>query len=308
MWLDDLKELVATLRERIEKQGDVLRKNESATRYALVDPLLRALGWDLENPSEVVPEYSPGKGYADYGMMVGRTKPRLIVEAKSLGTPTRQGIDQAVGYCVSQGIEYFAVTNGEMWEIYEPFRPVPIDEKLITSFDLRGPEHETVLKMLWLWRGNFVVGKPSEPATHPPSDRDGPVGGVPPPPSPERWLALSGFHPPVRTPAPSKIRFPDGVVLEVTAWRDLQVTVVRWLQQTKKLGPSNCPLRSARGADLVSTRKARSDGSRFLRPLFVDGLYVEANRSALDHTRAARRILLACDVNAAEVHVLPRSD
>jgi len=163
MWLDELADLVTSLRERIEKQQDLLHRNESATRYALVDPVLRALGWDLENPSDVVPEYSPGEGRADYGMMAGRGKARLIIEAKSLGTPTRQGIDQAITYCIAQGIEYFAVTNGELWEIYEPHRAVPIDEKLVASFDLRGREHETVMQMLWLWRGNFVEGEPHIP-------------------------------------------------------------------------------------------------------------------------------------------------
>jgi len=304
MWLDDLADLVRTLRERIEKHGDRLRKNEAATRYALIDPLLRGLGWNLEDPSDVVPEYSPGKGYADYGMMVGRTKPRLIVEAKSLGHSTRQGINQGITYCISQGIEYFAVTNGEVWEVYEPHRAVPIDEKLITSFDLRGPEHETVLNMLWLWRGNFVIGEPAQPAERPTPE---PPAGLPPEKAQDgdQWVALSDFNPPTKTPPPSSMRFRDGTTLEVSRWHDLQVNVVKWLQETGRLGPSNCPVPSTRRGYLVNTQPVRSDGTPFLRPLPVGGLYVEANRSALDHTRAARRILLACDIEPADVHVLP---
>ena len=34
MWLDELKELVDELRQRIDKHGHVLDKSESTTRYA----------------------------------------------------------------------------------------------------------------------------------------------------------------------------------------------------------------------------------------------------------------------------------
>ena len=34
-----------------------LRQSEMQTRYALIDPLLRELGWDTENPALVRPEY-----------------------------------------------------------------------------------------------------------------------------------------------------------------------------------------------------------------------------------------------------------
>ena len=305
MWLDELADLVRKLRERIEEQGDILRKNESATRYALVDPLLRALGWDLENPSEVVPEYSPGKGYADYGMMVGRAKPRLIVEAKSLGTPVRQGVDQAVGYCVSQGIEYFAVTNGEMWEIYEPFRPVPIDEKLITSFDLRGPEHDTVLKMLWLWRGNFVTGKPVLPAEGPvPQPAVAPPKAQPGPPSGD-WVPFETFQPQLGTRPPGAIRFPDGGQRPITRWYELQVRVVEWLVQTGKLSRQSCPVMTDRGTHIVHTQPTRKTGTRFINPRQVGDLWIEVSYAAPDHARLAADILRARDVDPATVYVLP---
>ena len=71
MWLDDLTELVGTLEERIEQHKDVLGRNETATRYALIDPLPTALGWDLQDPGQVQTEYSTGDGRADYAMLAG---------------------------------------------------------------------------------------------------------------------------------------------------------------------------------------------------------------------------------------------
>ena len=309
MWLDDLNELVATLRRRIANHGDLLRKSEWATRYALIDPLLEALGWDTHDPSQVVPEDLGGEGRPDYTLLAGAagSTPVLLIEAKKLGTPLDSTLAQAITYCNARGVKHFAVTDGERWSIYETFKPVPNSDKLRTTFSLPMSDNELVMKLLWLWRGNFVAGKPSGPVEPPaPAEEDADGNGPPPQPDGE-WTPLTDFDPPVRTSAPSKIRFPGGAVLAVTRWHDLQVNVVRWLQETKKLGPSDCPVRSARGGELVSTRGVRSDGKRFLRPLPVGGLYVEANRSALDHTRAARRILRARDVDPATVYVLPRS-
>ena len=54
------------------------------TRAALIDPLLRELGWDTENPALVMPEYRLGRGYADYALLKDG-KPVMMVEAKKLG-------------------------------------------------------------------------------------------------------------------------------------------------------------------------------------------------------------------------------
>ena len=106
MPIADLLELVVKLKGRIESHGPALRQNEALTRYPLIDPLLRALGWDTEDPAVVIPEYTAGKGQkADYALlqMPSETttddshpaKAAVIVEAKSLDTP--------LGVCRSPG-------------------------------------------------------------------------------------------------------------------------------------------------------------------------------------------------------------
>ena len=57
MPLESLLTLVEKLRERIDDHAPLLRQNEALTRYTLIDPLLRELGWDTENPTLVIPEY-----------------------------------------------------------------------------------------------------------------------------------------------------------------------------------------------------------------------------------------------------------
>ena len=60
MPLDDLFTLIHELRERIDAHGAALRQNEALTRYALIDPLLRALGWNTADP----PSWSPSTARA----------------------------------------------------------------------------------------------------------------------------------------------------------------------------------------------------------------------------------------------------
>jgi hypothetical protein len=58
----ELLEAIKRVCERIKRYENQLRQNEMLTRYALVDPILRALGWDTEDPEQVVPEFQTEGG------------------------------------------------------------------------------------------------------------------------------------------------------------------------------------------------------------------------------------------------------
>ncbi len=153
MPLEDLLELVETLRKRIGEHGPLLSQNEIRTRYALIDPLLWGVGWDTEDPAQVVPEYALAPKSADYALLGSDGRPAMIVEAKKLDRPLRDGLSQSIAYCVEQGTPYFCVTDGRRWAIYETFRQVPVDKKLVTEFDvLKDSPAEVCLKALALWR------------------------------------------------------------------------------------------------------------------------------------------------------------
>ena len=68
---------------------------ETQTRYATIDPIIRALGWDTEDPKECYPEYdlSEGKTRPDYALFGDWSAediaesviaPVVIIEAKAL--------------------------------------------------------------------------------------------------------------------------------------------------------------------------------------------------------------------------------
>ena len=82
-----LKGAIGRARKRVEKQGDYISSMEIRTRYTLIDPILQALGWDLEDPSQVKIEHEttdlPNPYRVDYALFSGE-KPVVLVEAKPL--------------------------------------------------------------------------------------------------------------------------------------------------------------------------------------------------------------------------------
>lgn len=160
MLLEVLYKTIEELRGRAQEHEQILRQNETRTRYALVDPLLTALGWNLSDPAQTVPEFSlKNAKRADYGLLgVPGAPPAVFIEAKSLGTSLESGLSQSIGYCLEDGVQYFGVTDGARWEIYDTHRPVPLPHKKVLEFNLRDGTHSVVLKALWLWRDNHAAG------------------------------------------------------------------------------------------------------------------------------------------------------
>jgi predicted type IV restriction endonuclease len=62
MQLDNLHTFIQTIVELADRHAEALRKSERLTQYALIDPLLRGLGWDTRNPDEVIPSVLLGEG------------------------------------------------------------------------------------------------------------------------------------------------------------------------------------------------------------------------------------------------------
>jgi len=83
MGLDELIRELESVREKISKFRQDLEGSEALTRYALVDPVLRALGWDVFDPEKVRPEFPTEQGRPDYALL-WEGKPLIMVEVKSL--------------------------------------------------------------------------------------------------------------------------------------------------------------------------------------------------------------------------------
>ena len=291
MPLESLLTLVEKLRKRIDDYGPTLRQNEALTRYTLIDPLLRELGWDTENPDLVIPEYTDGGGSADYALFSG-DKPLMIVEAKKLDTSLRNEkvLTQGLAYCQKQGTRYLSVTDGRRWEIYETHKLASIDEKRIVEFDLKSQSAaEACLKALTLWEvrvSGHVATSPESPTPQPT------------PPSLDehehKWQPLSELNPQRGSRHPVRVRFPDGSDVEVKAWKWLLVEVARWLINNKHLTQSHRSIlcRPKGKTHLaVSTKSVHLSGKQFTEPIQIGSLYVETHGGCKYVSTACRTVI-----------------
>ena len=295
MLLESLLECVSKIRECIEAHGPSLRRSEAQTRYALIDPLLRELGWDTQDPALVVPEYQSGKVRADYALLGGGS-PAMMVEAKSLDTPLGDVVRQGIGYCLEEGTPHFAVTDGSHWEVYETHRPVPIDQKRVVSFDLQSQSTaEVCLQALALWRpavqsGHVAPGQAPvvgqlEEASEP----------VPPPTSvldEHEWQPFTEVTA-IKGKSPVEILFPDSHQTQIKNWAEALLESVRWLMDKGVLNANQCPIMGTSNPSahryMVHTQPVHSNGAPFTYPFEMNGLYIERNdnhKALVNKTRA----------------------
>jgi hypothetical protein len=167
----DLASVLTQARERvIRHRGAAI--GEQNTKATLIEPILRALGWDLEDLEEVRREYrrrSVDKP-VDYALHLLRT-PRLFVEAKGLdeNLDDPRWANQIMGYAVVAGVQWVLLTNGDEYRVYNAHAPVPIEEKLFRTVRLSddGARGEEVFALFakermrenWidaLWNAHFV--------------------------------------------------------------------------------------------------------------------------------------------------------
>ena len=305
MPLESLLQLVETLRERISAHRAVLSQSEALTRYSLIDPLLRELGWDTEDPSMVVPEYRvPNNQIADY-VLFNDGNPAIVVESKKLDESLQGGraLDQGILYCAHTGASYFLLTDGNRWELYESGRTNPQTAFILTD----DSPAQSCLKALALWRPSVqsgTVAEGSSPILTPVLEIDGSPAPIPIPvadttPSLARydkalnqqgWQRLSDVSWEKGHSKPAEIQFPDNSSVAITAWNSLMTESTRWLVNGNFLAGNRCPIQRGERY-LVSTGSTHSTGKPMTAARTVNSLYVETNYSARDCLRNAKIII-----------------
>ena len=191
MLLDPLATAIEGIQRRIREHRAFLSSNETRTRMALIDPILQSLGWDTSDPGSVAPEYDVMRGRADYALKDVNGNPVAIIEAKKLGESLDKHRLQMVTYATSTGIAYAGLTDGDWWELYKVFEPVPLDDKRILKVQLSTDGvHHSALNLLAMWNVNLQSETPTK-ATPPVLIVDPPIGPPPPPPPPgAKWLTI----------------------------------------------------------------------------------------------------------------------
>ena len=207
-------------------------------------------------------------------------EPVIMIEAKSLGSNLHDStLTQGLTYCVDTATPYFAVTDGMKLIIYDAFKRVQTEDKIIINFDLASMvPSEVVLKALVLWRRNLQSG--SLATSHVPLVSPQAVAAIPHTPlmSPQ---AVTVIPPAVdlrasqdRNELPSRVTtttgrplsevqgqsgqvapgtliLPDATQRTVRSWRDLYLHVLGYWVETGTLTSGHCPIRPDRATRTI---------------------------------------------------------
>ena len=123
--LSNLSDVLAQIKDSAARYQGTLKKNEAATRAVLIDPVLRALGWDTANTYMVEVEKTLDQARVDYALYDNNATVRVIIEAKSLGTNLAQPgfIMSLVNYAFTFQLQDIFLTNGIIWQHFTNFQP-----------------------------------------------------------------------------------------------------------------------------------------------------------------------------------------
>lgn len=138
----DLDAVLGTVRDRIGRYH-AQSIGEQDTKATLIVPVLRALGWDVEDLEDVKLEYKrrSADNPVDYALFLLR-EPRLFIEAKQLGSrlDDPRWANQFLTYAMSAGVEWVALTDGDEYRLYNSHAAVPVERKLFRTVRISEPD------------------------------------------------------------------------------------------------------------------------------------------------------------------------
>lgn len=149
----DFKDTVLQLAEKIAKQKDAIT-TEEGTKNAFIMPIIAALGYDIFNPFEVVPELDcdliKKKGEKiDYAIMKN-DQPILLIECKHCKQDLDLHNTQLQKYFVASNARFGVLTNGIEYRFYTDLdKPNIMDEKpflIVNMLDLSEADTEQLKK------------------------------------------------------------------------------------------------------------------------------------------------------------------
>jgi hypothetical protein len=108
--------------------------NESDTSMIVTDMMADLFGYDKY--SEVTRELCIRGTYCDLATRIDG-KFQMLIEVKAIGLELKDGhVKQTVDYAANQGIEWVALSSGNIWRVYRVFFTKPIGTELVVDIDL----------------------------------------------------------------------------------------------------------------------------------------------------------------------------
>ena len=129
----DFKDQIKIIGERVTKLKDQIQ-TEEATKHSFIMPFLQTLGYDVFNPTEVVPEFISDIGLKkgekiDYAIFL-EGKPTILIECKHWAQNLSIHDGQLLRYFHVSKAKFGVLTNGIIYKFYSDLvEPNKMDEK-----------------------------------------------------------------------------------------------------------------------------------------------------------------------------------
>jgi len=136
----DFKDQIKQIADRIVRLKDQVQ-TEEATKNAFILPMLQALGYDVFNPLEVVPEFISDIGIKkgekiDYAIFMAAV-PTILIECKHWAQNLNIHDGQLLRYFHVSKAKFAILTNGIIYRFYSDLvEPNKMDEKPFLEFNI----------------------------------------------------------------------------------------------------------------------------------------------------------------------------
>lgn len=160
--MNTIEESLRAIAERVKSHSSTMA-TEEAVKTAVVLPFLRALGYDVFDPSEVVPEFTADavgkKGEkVDYAIKIDN-EIRILIECKPISVSLeKKHLDQLYRYFSVTNAKFAILTNGRTFNFYTDLEaPNKLDTRPFLVFDVADFNAGIVTELRKFEKGAFDV-------------------------------------------------------------------------------------------------------------------------------------------------------
>jgi hypothetical protein len=157
----DFIDKIQALSAKIRKQKDLIQ-TEEATKTAFILPFISALGYDIFDPAEVIPEFTADQGIkkgekVDYAISLDGKNVAMLIECKACNTPLGDAhSSQLFRYFSVTAARLAVLTDGIIYRFFsDTEEPNKMDSKPFMEFNMLDVQEHLVPELKRLTKQSF---------------------------------------------------------------------------------------------------------------------------------------------------------
>ncbi|MGT2911746.1 type I restriction endonuclease [Streptococcus cameli] len=161
MELDKLKDSLKQLSKRVLDLESSIT-NEEQTKNAFIMPFFQALGYDIFNPLEFVPEFTADVGIkkgekVDYAIIIDN-QPQILIECKSITEKLTKHDSQLFRYFGTTTSKFGILTNGKEYKFFTDLdEPNKMDTTPFLTIDITNIRDNQFAEVIKFHKANFDI-------------------------------------------------------------------------------------------------------------------------------------------------------